>query len=1046
MQVGKDKKTMPKIFISYSHDSEEHREKVLSLSKRLHDDGMEIFLDQKINGSPPEGWPRWMLNQLDAADIVLLVCTPIYYRRFRGHEEPGKGKGVDWEGSLITQELYDARSHSHRFIAVLLSAPDQDYIPEPLRSKTHYLLNSEVNYQALRVDILNQAGVDFGPLGPLKITPRRTATPMLFGSATTAGPVTAPSPAAATLQAAFKADLSHIDRYAPAELIGREAELSLLNQVWGQAVNAETLRPRVLALVAMGGEGKTSLVAKWAAQLAYTGWTGCDAVFAWSFYSQGTREQTAASSDLFLAEALRFFGDAAMAQSSQSALDKAWRLAQLVSGQRALLILDGLEPLQYAPTSPTPGELRDGAMSALLKALAINSQGLCVLTTRHAVADLRAYLNKTVLELHLLRLSEAAGVELLKSLGVHGSAPELAALVHDVRGHALSLNLLGTYLRDAHGGDVRKHDQVKLEEADAETQGRHAFRIMEAYVQWFASPDKKAKEAKQGQRAIAVLKLLGLFDRPASADCLHALLKNPAIAGLTEAFTSITEAQRNIVYARLQDAKLLTMNRDATGALLSLDAHPLVREYFGKTLNEEQPQAWRDAHRRVYEHLCDTTKEGKQPSLEDLQPLYQAVVHGCLAGMQKVARKNVYLNRILRGNEFYSINKLGAQASDLGAVACFFKTQWDLFLPDFYEGEQAWLLSEAATRLRALGRLAEALGPMRTGLAMSVAHDDWNAAARSASNLSELALTLGQIEGDGPASAIRDAAQSVVYADHSGDVFLCMINRATYGDALYQAGRRVDAQSLFQEAEARQAEYQPECPLLYSLRGFRYADLLLAEVERGAWRIDWRSGKSLSQSATLGEVERRATAALTIVQNGSRNLLDIALNHLTLGRSWLYAAVLQATRSPDSPTWAPDGRIAVEIDDAVDGLRLSGNMDDLPLGLLTRAWLRHLQGHATGFDSAKTDLDEAWEISERGPMPLFLADIHLHRARLFMRDACYPWDKAEDGTPRGPADDLREARHLIEKHGYGRRLEELQDAEDALRQWQATTPAPSVTA
>jgi hypothetical protein len=108
--------------------------------------------------------------------------------------------------------------------------------------------------------------------------------------------------------------------------------------------------------------------------------------------------------------------------------------------------------------------------------------------------------------------------------------------------------------------------------------------------------------------------------------------------------------------------------------------------------------------------------------------------------------------------------------------------------------------------------------------------------------------------------------------------------------------------------------------------------------------------------------------------------------------------------------------------------------------------LRYLQGHATGPDSAQTDLDEAWEISERGPMPLFLADIHLHRARLFMRDACYPWDKAEDGTPRGPVDDLREARRLIEKHGYGRRREELQDAEEALQQWQATTLAPSVAA
>jgi hypothetical protein len=59
--------------------------------------------------------------------------------------------------------------------------------------------------------------------------------------------------------------------------------------------------------------------------------------------------------------------------------------------------------------------------------------------------------------------------------------------------------------------------------------------------------------------------------------------------------------------------------------------------------------------------------------------------------------------------------------------------------------------------------------------------------------------------------------------------------------------------------------------------------------------------------------------------------------------------------------------------------------DFLPCGLPTRAWLRSLTGARTGPESAQSDLDEAWEIAERGPMPLFLADIHLHRARLFGR-------------------------------------------------------------
>ena len=67
----------------------------------------------------------------------------------------------------------------------------------------------------------------------------------------------------------------------------------VLNDAWTKIRRAESPRPHVITFVALGGEGKTSLVAKWAAELAHQDWPGCDAAFAWSFYSQGTREQTA---------------------------------------------------------------------------------------------------------------------------------------------------------------------------------------------------------------------------------------------------------------------------------------------------------------------------------------------------------------------------------------------------------------------------------------------------------------------------------------------------------------------------------------------------------------------------------------------------------------------------------------------------------------------------------------------------------------------------------------------------------------------------------
>ncbi len=170
-----------KIFISYSHDSDAHREKVLALSERLRADGIETLLDQYVNGSPPQGWPRWMLDQLDAADSVLVVCTETYYRRFRGHEAPGKGKGVDWEGALITQELYDSRSRTLKFVPIFLSAVVDDWIPEPLRSGTHFALASESDYERLYDFLLEQAGVEPRPVGAMKKKPRRKGTALSFG-------------------------------------------------------------------------------------------------------------------------------------------------------------------------------------------------------------------------------------------------------------------------------------------------------------------------------------------------------------------------------------------------------------------------------------------------------------------------------------------------------------------------------------------------------------------------------------------------------------------------------------------------------------------------------------------------------------------------------------------------------------------------------------------------------------------------------------------------------------------------------------------------
>jgi tetratricopeptide (TPR) repeat protein len=850
-------------------------------------------------------------------------------------------------------------------------------------------------------------------------------------------------------------DISRIIKYAPAELIGREVELKILSDAWDKTVRKEKGRPHVLTFVALGGEGKTSLVAKWAAELARDDWPGCDAAFAWSFYSQGTREQLAASSDLFLKEALTFFGgdeDKDFAASPAGAFEKGQRLARIVGERRSLLILDGLEPLQYAPTSPTPGQLRDQGITALLKGLGQNSRGLCVVTTRYSLPDLRAFWQTTAPEVALLRLSRKAGVHLLKTLGVKGSerrtlmlkegeensekVNEFEKLVEDAKRHALTLTLLGSYLSDAHGGDIRKRSLVKLEEADDEVEvipdhPHHAFHVMDAYVEWFERGGENETENEKGLRALALLRLLGLFDRPATADCLNALWNDEAIAGLTEPLIGLTEAQRNTALKRLDNANLLTVNRDASGALISLDAHPHLREYFARELRTQQPDAWRAAHRRLYEYLCTTTENKDEPTLEDLQPLYQAVAHGCQAGLQQKACDNVYRDQIMKGGEAYVIHKLGAFGCDVGAIACFFEQPWNRISSALSEPAQAWLLGEAAFRLRALGRLTEALEPMRAGLKDFVMQENWTSAAAGASTLSELKLTLGQVAG-----AVKDAEQSVIYADRSSSSFHPYSKRCTLGEALHQAGRRTEALENFREAEQMQREDDPDASLLYSARGFKYCDLLLAGPERAAWQTMVRGAgvppmDSLIEHVKNAGVTCRAVServAQTIKVAGvNKWVLDIALDHLTMGRAALYDAILSGSSLVTCRSF---------LADAMSGLRRSENIVHIPSGLLTRAWLNFLRSERTGQESAQEDIDEALEIAERGPMRLHMADIHLYRARLFHAMKPYPWDKFPDGSKgRGPKDDLADARKLIELCGYWRRKEELEDAEEAAKSW-----------
>ncbi|TFH47271.1 MAG: tetratricopeptide repeat protein [ANME-2 cluster archaeon] len=162
----------PRVFISYSHDSQNHMDRILDFSNHLRSDGIDCNIDQ-YEISPPEGWPRWMTNQIEEADFVLIVCTENYEGRFKGKQEYGKGLGVKWEGAIINQEIYDAEAKNTKFIPVMLSSKDSSHIPVMLRGTTHYILENEEEHKALYRYLTNQPSIIKPEVGKLKPMPPR---------------------------------------------------------------------------------------------------------------------------------------------------------------------------------------------------------------------------------------------------------------------------------------------------------------------------------------------------------------------------------------------------------------------------------------------------------------------------------------------------------------------------------------------------------------------------------------------------------------------------------------------------------------------------------------------------------------------------------------------------------------------------------------------------------------------------------------------------------------------------------------------------------
>jgi hypothetical protein len=309
-----------------------------------------------------------------------------------------------------------------------------------------------------------------------------------------------------------------------------------------------------------------------------------------------------------------------------------------------------------------------------LRELAAFNIGLCVITTRTPVADIADHERTSAVRRDLDQLSSDAGAKLLRAMGVKGDEPELLNTSDEFSGHCLALTLLGSYLTDAYNGDIRCRKEVSAHLGQDVRQGVHARKVMESYQSWFG----------EGLE-LSLLRMLGLFDRPADEKTIGALLKPPEIPGLTEGLTDLNSAEWRTTLARLRRARLLAGEDPHNPE--HLDTHPLLREFFGEQLRNRRTEAWKECNRRLFHHY-QTLAPQLPNSFREMEPLFSAVICGCNAGLLREALHEVYIPRIQRGKACFAAKVLGATGPLLSALVHFFKAgRWGSLAEPAVEGQ-----------------------------------------------------------------------------------------------------------------------------------------------------------------------------------------------------------------------------------------------------------------------------------------------------------------------------------------------------------------------
>ena len=152
----------PKVFISYSHDSPEHKQWVLELGAKLRHNGVDVMLDQWAL-RPGADFTRFMEHGIRDFDRVLVICTDNYVRKANDREG-----GVGYELQIVTTELV-ADLGIDKFIPIIRQASEKKKAPTCLGARVYIDFTDksqfEEKFEELLRELYDVPVVEKPPLG-----------------------------------------------------------------------------------------------------------------------------------------------------------------------------------------------------------------------------------------------------------------------------------------------------------------------------------------------------------------------------------------------------------------------------------------------------------------------------------------------------------------------------------------------------------------------------------------------------------------------------------------------------------------------------------------------------------------------------------------------------------------------------------------------------------------------------------------------------------------------------------------------------------------